>query len=317
MGRRVVNRRGVGASALVSACLLALATFTVTFPARAQQQSPATTTPANANSGDSAKSPVFPRGKKLVLKDGNIELVREYKIEGDRIRYYSLDTSSWEVMPADLVDWDATKKLEAQQSEHDAAMLEKVHTQEAARIVRPLDIDASLEVAPGIFLPEGDNLFAFDGKNVSPLPQAETTSKVSKGRLLEQIMVPVPIIPSRQNVTIHGASSKFRLRVDRPEFYFRTKDLREPRIDLVRAKPHGDTRLIEHLDELFGEKAEIRDSIPMQKWEMAQGVYRFTLSQPLPPGEYAIAEIVQDEGVTMYVWDFGVEGNGADVTVVK
>lgn len=312
MGRPVVKRWGVFSRACLRVVTATLAAATAL---HAEQSSP-TPGPPTANSDDSGKARVSPRGKKLILKDGNSELVREYKIEGDRIRYYSLDTSSWEVMPADLVDWDATKKLEAEQSEHDAAMLEKVHTQEAARLVRPLDIDASLEVAPGIFLPEGEHLFAFDGKNVSVLPQAETTSKVSKGRLLEQIMVPVPIIPSRQNVTIQGASSKFRLKVDRPEFYLRTKDAREPKIELIRAKPHGDARLIEHLDELLGEKAEVRDSIPMQKWEMAQGVYRFTLSHPLTPGEYAVAQIIEEEGVTMYVWDFGVEA-GPPATITK
>jgi len=275
-------------------------------PLRAQQ------TPADPLASPSDKpAPALPRGKKLLLRDGSYQLVREYKIEGDRVRYYSLDSSSWEAMPADLVDWDATKKAEAEQAQRDAALVSKVSTQEENRVIPPLDIDASLEVAPGVFLPPGDNLFAFDGKSVRPLPQAETSSKISKGRLLEQVMIPVPIVPSRQNVSIQGARAKFRLGNSELEFYIRTADAREPHLELIRAKPHGESRLIEHLDELFGERAEIRDAIPMQKWVVARGVYRFTLGQPLAPGEYALAEVLDERGMSLYVWDFGVDAPAA------
>ena len=278
------------------------------------QQAPAGAAgaPAPTQSGDAHLAPALPRGKKLLLKDGSYQLVREYKIEGDRVRYYSLDSSSWEAMPADLVDWDATKKAEADQAQRDATLAAKVEAQEAARVIPPLDIDASLEVAAGVFLPPGVNLFAFDGKSILSLPQAETDTKLSKGRLLEQVMVPIPIVPSRQNVSIHGSRAKFRLRVTRPEFYIRTADAREPNLDLVRAKPHGDSRLIEHLDELFGEKHEVRESIAMQKWEVARGVYRFTLGQPLAPGEYALAQVLDEEGMSLYVWDFGVDPAGSE-----
>lgn len=278
-------------------------------PLRAQQtaNSPPAASSSSGQSSGAAATPALPRGKKLMLKDGNFQLVREYKVEGDRVRYYSIDSSSWEAMPADLVDWDATKKAEAEEAQRDAALAAKVHTQEAARLIEPLDIDASLEVAPGVFLPPGENLFVFDGKSILPLPQAETTSKLSKGRLLEQVMSPIPIVPSRQNVSIQGARAKFRLRSAQPEFYIRTADAREPHLELIRAKPHGDSRQIEHLDELFGERQETRDTLPLQKWQVARGVYRFTLGHPLAPGEYALAEVLDEEGMSLYVWDFGVE----------
>jgi len=253
--------------------------------------------------------PGLPRGQKLVLKDGSFQLVREYQIQGDRVRYYSLDSGSWEMMPTDLIDWDATKKLEAEEKQRDGEIVQKVRTQEAARTIAPLDVDASLEVAPGVFLPPGVNLFVFDGTSVQTVPQAETTTKISKERLLEQVMVPIPIIPSRQNVTIAGARAKFRLHNGQPEFYLRTADSREPNLELIRVKPHGDNRLIEHVDALFGEKQEMRDALPIQKWPVAQDVYRFTISQALAPGEYAIAQTLDEEGTSLYVWDFGVDTN--------
>jgi hypothetical protein len=273
---------------------------------------------ATADTGQSSQAsaapaaqaaPALPRGKKLVLKDGSFQLVREYEVQGDRVRYYSLDSGSWEVMPTDLIDWDATKKLEAEERQRDVATVAKVHTQEAERTIAPLDIDASLEVAPGVFLPPGANLFVFDGRSVLSVPQAQTSTNVSKKRLLEQVMVPIPIVPSRQDVSIQGARAKFRLHNGQPEFYLRTADSREPDLELIRVKPHGDTRLIEHVDALFGEKQEMRDSLPMQKWPVAQGVYRFTLGQALAPGEYALAQTLEEEGMSLYVWDFGVDAS--------
>ena len=98
---------------------------------------------------------VLPRGKKLALTDGTFQLVREYQINGDRVRYYSLDNSEWEEIPVSLVDWERTKKLAAEESEQDAALAARIHLREQGRRAEALDIDASYELAPGVFLPPG------------------------------------------------------------------------------------------------------------------------------------------------------------------
>jgi hypothetical protein len=250
----------------------------------------------------------LPRGKKLFLKDGTYQIVREYQVNGDRVRYYSLESSSWEEMPASVVDWDATHKAVETEEKQDAATLEKVHAQELSRQVMPLDIDASLEAAPGVFLPPGEGLFVFDAKVVKPLSQALANSELNKGRAVEQVLVPVPVVPSRHTITLPGAHAKLRLTNGQPEFYMRTADAREPEMELIRCRVHGYSREVENIDTtIFKESFEKKNALAMQRWQIAIGVYRFTLGQPLAPGEYVLAERVRGEGTNLYVWDFGVD----------
>jgi hypothetical protein len=250
--------------------------------------------------------PALPHGKKLMLKDGTFQLVREYKVEGDRVRFYSMDSMQWDELPASMVDWEATKRVEMEEARRGAAVVEKARVQEQARQAEALDIDASLEVAPGVFLPPGEALFVFDGKAVLQLSQAETNSKFSKGQFLKQVLVPVPIVPTRHTISIKKAHAALRIDQTEPEFYMRTADAREPEMELIRAKVRGDVRQIENLDELFKQQIEKADTLPLQRWEVARGVYRFTLGHALEPGEYALAEIVQGTSMSLYVWDFGV-----------
>jgi len=261
-----------------------------------------------------AASPAVPHRMKLMLKDGSFELVREYHIEGDRVRYYNLDSSQWEQMPAALVDWDATKKVEAEDQQHEAAILANVEKQEQERNATTLDIDASLEAAPGVFLPSGIGLWSFDGHTMVALNQAEIDSKLSKGHFIEQVMVPVPIVPTRHNISIKGEHAKMRIRTAQPEFYIRTADGRMPDLKLIHAKIHGGSRNLEHVDELFNEQWESGNTVPMQRWEVAKGVYRFTLGEPLAPGEYVLAEVLQNEELSFYVWDFGFDSSAQTKT---
>jgi hypothetical protein len=266
----------------------------------------------------------LPRGKKLVLTDGSFQLVRNYEKNGDRVRYFSVERGAWEEIPAAMVDWDATKKAEAADEKTTAAMLEKVRIQEAAaKAETPVDVDASLTVAPGVFLPDGEGMFALEGKSIKRLGQAGSEVKTDKKTVLKQVFSPIPIIPSKHNVEIPGTRATVRLTTQVPEFYLReppfdperdSSVLRTgrqgesgPEVALVRAKVKGNKRLLESIRSMFGEQiAQDRDEIAVQRWEVAPDIYRFTLSAPLPPGEYALAEILQD-GLNLYVWDFGVD----------
>jgi hypothetical protein len=189
-------------------------------------------------------------------------------------------------------------------------------------------VDASLTVAPGVFMPEGEGMFALDGKSLKPLGQAGSLIKTDKKTVLKQVLSPIPIVPSKKNVEIPGARSLVRVGTSLPEFYLREpppdpdrvssversgqQNESGPDVMLVRAKVKGNKRLLESVKSYYGEKVgEDRDEISMQRWEVARDVYRFTLSEPLPPGEYALAEIL-DDGLNLYVWDFGVDAATAE-----
>jgi hypothetical protein len=59
---------------------------------------------------------------------------------------------------------------------------------------------------------------------------------------------------------------------------------------------------------------EKRDTISVERWEIAPTVFRFTVSKPLPPGEYALAEILPG-GMNLFVWDFGVDAADSSKTI--
>ena len=277
----------------------------------------------------------MPRGKKLMLKDGTFQLARSYQRVGDRVRYLSAERGDWEEIPAAMVDWDATAKAEAAEAQEEEALAKKVRAQEQAqRIEAVTDVDASLQVAPGVFLPPGEGMFLVDGRSVLLLEQVGSQVKTDKKQFLKQVLSPIPIIPGKQNVQIPGARARTRVTNTRTEFYLReapadpdratpiAKSSRPgesgPEVELVRATVKGDKRQLESIKILFGQQMETtRATISIERWEIAPTVFRFTLSEPLVPGEYALAEILPD-GINLFVWDFGVDAaTGAKTTSPK
>src|ERR1700719_785290 len=285
--------------------------------AAALSNSPTTEQQSQSASPDATKPPL-PRGKKLILKDGSIQLVREYQVMDDKVRFYNTERSQWEEMPVALVDWDATRQSEADQKKGDAALLNTVHKQEQARRIMPLDVDASLEAAPGVFIPPGEGLFVYDGKSVLRLTQAQADNKLDKTKVIEQVLVPIPIVPSRRNLSIPRPHAEVRVHNEQPEFYMRTADGREPNMLLIRTKVRGDSRLIENVDTYLQVITKMkRNEVIAQRWQIANGVYRFTLGESLEPGEYVFTEIVKAEGTNLYVWEFGVDVGGKSPAATK
>ncbi len=307
-------------------CVFAsLTTRAQTPPPPGPDTSPVTPPPAAQKDDSASRLAGSPNGKKLVLKDGNYQLIREYTRNGDRVRYFSLERGDWEEIPASMIDWPATQKAEAATATQNSAELKKLHQQEeASKIDMALDVDASLQTGSGIFLPSGEGMFAVEGKKATLLEQAGMEARRDKKQFLKQVLSPIPIVPSKTNLEVPGARATVRLDPSHLEFYLREappdpdrvspiqKSSRPgesgPEVELVRVTVKGNKRVVDSIKSLFGEKIdENRKTILMQRWQVSENVFRFTLGEQLQPGEYVLAEILPD-GMNLYVWDFGVDG---------
>jgi hypothetical protein len=303
-------------------CLFGL--FLAALQAESQTQG-GTQQPATQPAAQDHTPKEIPRGKKLILKDGTFQVVREYKRDGNRVRYFSQERGEWEELPASLVDWEATDKDAAATEKTSAALAEKVHRQEEAkRMDNVADIDASLQVGDGVFLPSAEGLFVVEGKSVRVMEQAGSQVKTDQVRAIEQVLSPIPIVPGKKTVVLQGSHATLRLHSTTPEFYLREappdpdqvsgiqKSSRSgengPDVVLIRAKQLHNGRELESIKTLFGEEISKNwNEVSVQRWEIAPSVYRFTLGEALTPGEYVLAEVLPD-GLNYFVWDFGVDG---------
>jgi len=276
--------------------------------------------PLTAQQDTDAKAPAaagqipvaLPKGKKLILMDGSFQLAREYTVEGDRVRYWSVERSQWEEIPTTLVDWDATHKAEAEQASRDAELKAKIHASQVAQLTKDIDVDRSLEIKPGLFLPDAVGFYALDrNKLVREMKQSTAEIKLSTGREVEKIMSGVALIPDKKTMDIPGERAAMRLTTAEPEFFMRPADSREPRFRLLRAQVKGGRRVIDSISIHFtGQETHNATEIEVQTWTPATGVFRYTVDQRLEPGEYAFVEMT-DQGVSGYVWDFGIDLPGA------
>ena len=88
------------------------------------------------------------------------------------------------------------------------------------------------------------------------------------------------MISARQELEIAGKQAKLRLHTGELEFYFRTADERDPRLNLVRAQIKDGKRELEVVSTNIAGQQKYKDQdISLLKWDAARGLYRFTLDQ--------------------------------------
>jgi hypothetical protein len=236
--------------------------------------------------------------QKLYLKDGSYQLVREYKVESDRVRFYSVERSGWEEIPLDLVDLKRTRaeassrqaEIEKQAkvlSEEDAA--ERAIEKEIMRI--PQD--------PGVYWVEGDK--------ANVLKQAESTLHTRKGRSVLARMSPIPVVSGKGAVELAGAHSQNVFTNPEQEFYIQLANLE--RFGIAKLTSRAETRTVENVTFMPVTKEIIEEPALvdiLRRQLTPDGLYKIWPKEPLAPGEYAVVEYT-DGKLNMQIWDFAIK----------
>jgi len=283
---------------------------------------------------------------RLILKDGNYQLVRKYEIVGDRVRYISLERGGdWEELPVDLVDWEATRKWErdhvtAAVEEPSPAMKEAEDIDKEETAERDEQKARMPEVAKGLELPDEDGVFALDTYEGTPELVELTPSELNMNAKTKHGLSTLnPLTGARASLELEGAHAKIHLHVNDPAIYLslNVPNSAEPVLSHpitvetggakeVASRKHGAHSAasgfaIVRVDERkavrivgaihmspTGTVTQDEDVIPA-KVEVLPGKHwlRIQPQKTLLIGEYALVEILSASDINQSVWDFRVD----------
>ncbi|MFZ0562713.1 MAG: hypothetical protein WBX02_12755 [Terriglobales bacterium] len=278
------------------------------------------------------------QARRLILKDGSYQSVTKYEIHGDRVRYYSAERGEWEEVPKSLIDWDATDKFE--QGRKDGGLApEAVELDKELEAERKIEQARSPQVAPGLRLPDEGGIFLLDTfENQPQLAELHQSGgdveKTSKTNILRAVIN--PLAGAKQNIELPGPHAKIQSHTTVPSFYVNIDPDQSAPATATEAPTAGTTTAaasspatnpasnndrfkIIRIDLKNGKrfagavkiavngkmKADER-FIAATSTTMTGGWIKIAPTEPLAPGEYAVAEMLGTEGMNLYVWDFGV-----------
>ncbi len=248
------------------------------------------------------------------MKDGSYQSVIKYEIQGDRVRYFSADRYEWEDVPNSLIDWDATKKYEAELSSGKSLKLEETPEEKQEREQEEAN---SPEIAPGLRLPGSGGVFLFDQYQGKPelAEIVQNGSEVNKSKGKNTVRSTInPLASSKQNLEVKGAHAQIQSHVPRPTIYV---DIDEgpvndvplsDRFRIVRADLKNGARVMGNLKiTVTGKVSQHTNVIPVGVEKLGTGEWvKVTPAADLAPGEYAVIEMLAPDEMNLYVWDFGV-----------
>ena len=237
---------------------------------------------------------------RLYLKDGTYQLTREYKLDGDRVRYFSTERGDWEEIPADLVDLKRTGS-EAKRIEETTREEAKTQSEEdkAEREVRR-EIE-KVPVEPGVY--------RVQGKDVTTMPLGESKVVGDKKRSILKALSPIPIVSGKGTLELDGEHSKSLVADTLPEFYIRLAA--EERFGMIRLGAHKGNRVVEELTiiPVSKEILEKQDEVEIFRRQVGDGLYKIWPKNALAPGEYAVVEYTAATSgtINLQTWDFSLK----------
>jgi hypothetical protein len=290
-------------------------------------------------------APGLAKNHRLILKDGSYQVVRQYQVVGDRVRYMSLERGGdWEELPANLVDWDATRKWErdhaAPYEDASPAMKEAEDIDKEEATERLEELQRRPEVAKGLELPDEDGVFVLDTFQGTPeLVELAPSELGLNAKNRHGLSTLNPMAGSRANLELPGQRAKVHLHVNDPAIYLSlgTQDAAEKVLSHALTVPTGNAKemsnrkhgahspnsgfAIVRVDQRrevrivgaihvspTGTVSQDEDVIPT-KLEALPGKHwlKLTPLKPLLIGEYALVEILSPTDINQSVWDFRVD----------
>ena len=290
--------------------------------------------------------PGLQRAHRLILKDGSFQQVREYQILGERVRYFSQERADWEELPADLVDWAATRKWEnAHNSAVDAsedlspAMKEARDLDKAAEEARNDQNGRTPQVTPGLDLPDEDGVFVLDtyqgGPELVELPASELNLAARNKKGLGTLN---PLAGQTESLEIEGAHARIHLHVNDPVLYISLATdngnataasgamtintggskavnfkhgahSEKSGFAFVRVSQRNAVRMVGAVHVARDGTVTQDEDVIAAKVEVLPGKHWLKIhpEQPLAIGEYALVEILSASDISQTVWDFRVD----------
>jgi hypothetical protein len=235
---------------------------------------------------------------KLYLKDGSFQLVREYQVQTDRVRFYSVERSEWEEMPLELVD---VKRTESESAERNSQLEKEAKLlSDEDRVRREIEKEV-------MRIPQDPGVYWLEGNQAKILHAAESAVHTNKGRSILKVLSPVPLVPGKATVEIGTPHSMNVFTNPEQEFYIQLSETE--RFGIARLHPKGAVRIVENLT-IMPVTKEVMEEPEMveifQKQLTADNLYKIWPKAPLEAGEYAVVEYTLGK-LNMQVWDFAVK----------